>query len=366
MSTTYKWRIEEEHLLRLLLPTNSYREIAEQINRRHDAGLPGFPAPRTEEAIRKKVAREEMSPESFSDYAEVNPVKTRMAFIQEIQEKYKEESEDYQVGIVPTPTRKILSLSDIHFPYARTDYLDQAISAHSDADILVLNGDILDGNIFSTFEKHKRVAALDEYRTAFEFVKMCSEIFPRVYLVDGNHDVRTARALGRAAFDTEASQIFRPNLIARLANGELLDETGLLVEKYNFSNVFYDQRESWYLRIGKTLFVHPHGKGSGLPGGTVHTVARYFASRYKEGTVDAIVCGHTHKNYCGVHNQQMLVEQGCLSGLMTYAHSPKLEFFGGAVNGYAVIYQDEEGNCDFNMSGPVFLGYVMPPKKSVI
>lgn len=366
MSTTYKWRAEEEHLLKLLLPTNSYREIAEQFSRRLDQGLPGFPIERSEEAIRKKIARDGLTPEDLVSYAKENPVLDRLAMIQEIQAQYEEESEDYDVGLPKNANIKILSLSDIHFPYARVDYLMDAVSKHADADICVLNGDIFEGHVFSTYDKHKRVSALHEYQAAFQFLNICAETFPNVYLVDGNHDVRSGKFLGRLGIENEASQIFRPNLMARMANGELLDETGMLVEQKDFSNVHYDQRESWYLRIGKTIFAHPHGRGGGKPGATVQTVANYFNSRYREGDIDCVVIGHTHKWYKGVHAQQLLIEQGCLSGLMTYAHSPRLEFFGGAVNGYAVIYQDEEGSCDFNQSGPIYLGYVMPPKKSVI
>lgn len=364
MSTTYKWRPEEEHLLRLLLPTNSCREIAEQLNRRHDQGIEGFPSPRTEDAVRRKVARDGYSTEAPTQIE--SPVKSRLQKIQEIQKAYEEKSEPCSVGLPKEASRKILCLSDIHFPLAKMSQVERALKTHGDADICVLNGDLLEGYMFSTFEKSKRIAALDEYRATFEFVSLCSQIFPKVYLTDGNHDVRVGKAIGRAGFEQEASQIFRPNLMARIANGELLDETGLLVDKYDFSNVFYEERESWYIRIGKTIFAHPHGKGSGRPGGSVFQVANYFNSRYKAGAIDCICIGHTHKIYKGIYNQQLLIEQGCMADVMSYAHSPKMEYFGGAVNGYAVIYQDDEGNCDFNKSGPVFLGYVMPPKKSVV
>jgi predicted phosphodiesterase len=366
MSAIVKWHPEEEHLLRLLLPTNTAREIMEQINRRHSQGLPGFPTERSEKAVQVRVGYERSRPEGAAPYKIDNPYTIRAEQIKKIQAIYEEASEDYPVGRPASTSRKILSLSDIHFPLARMDFLLDAIEDHKDADICVLNGDIFEGHMFSTFEKHKRIAAIDEYRAAFEFVSLCSEVFPVVYLVDGNHDVRTAKALARNGFETEASQIFRPNLMARLANGEFLDETGLVLEQAKFDNVIYDQRESWYLRIGRTLFAHPHGRGNGKPGGTVQTVANYFNSRYQAGAIDSVVIGHTHKFYKGVHQGQLLIEQGCMSGLMSYAHSPKMDFFGGAVNGYAVIYQDEEGNCDFNKSGPIFQGYVMPPKKSVV
>ena len=86
-----------------------------------------------------------------------------------------------QVGLVEEPVRKILTLSDIHFPFALVDELQKAIELHSDADVVVLNGDILDGYIFSTYGTAKRIAALKEYIAAFNLVKQLHS-FPRLSL----------------------------------------------------------------------------------------------------------------------------------------------------------------------------------------
>ena len=287
--------------------------------------------------------------------------------IEEIQAKYLAERVKVTVGQTKGRLTKILSLSDIHFPIADWESLEKAILDNvNDTDILVLNGDILEGHSFSVYDKDMNVSALHEYQAAFEFVKLCSTIFPQVYLVDGNHDVRAGKALKRYGLTDSQSDIFRPNLLARIANGEELDSRGCVIQKHDFQNVHYEHSESWYIRIGKTIFAHPHNRGSSKPGWTVQQVANYFNTRYQAGEIDCVVIGHTHKSYKGVHQNQLLIEQGCLASLMTYAHSPKMEFFGGGVQGYAVVYQDEDGNCDFNQSSAIYLGSLMPPKKDII
>lgn len=366
--STYRWRPQEERLLQTLLPTNSYREISEQINRRHDKGIPGFPCERTDEAVRKKCDRENWTPESCASFSDEDPHAERWDQLREIQEQYKAQAVTRRRGLVGKKkvTTKILSLSDIHFPLAREDLLEQILKDHADADVVVINGDLMEGYIFSTFAKNKSIAALDEYRAAFLFIKLLSETFPKVILVDGNHDIRAGRALKSAGFEKDASQILRPNLMARLANGELLDESGLLVEKLDFSNVIYEPRESWFVKVGKTLFIHPHTRGGSMPGHTVTRVGDKLMRRYKEDEVDSVVCGHTHKIYKGVLNGKLYIEQGFLAGVLAYLHSPKSDYRFNYQNGYAVIYQDAEGNTDFNLSGPIYMGESLPPKKEAL
>lgn len=367
MSISYKWSVEEEHLLRLLIPTNNYREIEAEFQKRIDAGIPGFKRVRSDEAVRKKCQRDNIT-KNTTYTAEANPVVSRWRTIAEMQERYKEQSVTRSRGVFPpgTKTRKILSLSDIHFPLARLDLLAEILNEHADADIVVVNGDLLEGYIYSTFEKNKRIAALDEYRAAFDFIKILSENFPQVVLTEGNHDDRASRALARLGFEKEESQVLRPCLMARIANGELLDSTGMLVEQLDFSNVLFQSRESWYVKIGKTLFIHPSTRGSSKPGWTVQSWYKKFADRYTTEEFDSIVCGHTHQIYKGVWCGTLLIEQGCLAGLLAYSWKKNVMYAGNQENGYAIIYQDEDGNTDFNKSRIVYCGEVLPPKKAAI
>ena len=366
--STYRWRPQEERLLQTLLPTNTFREISEQINRRHDKGIQGFPCERTDEAVRKKCDREGWTTESCAGFGETDPHAARWDQLREIQEQYKAQGVASTRGVLDADSicTKILSISDIHFPLAREDLLEQILDEHDDADVVVVNGDLLEGYVFSTFEKSRSIAALDEYRAAFTFVQMLSERFPKVILVDGNHDIRAARALKQTGFGKDATQLLRPNLLARIANGELLDGTGMVIEKLDFDNVIYEARESWFVKVGKTIFMHPHGRGGSYPGYTVTRHGDKLIKRYEEGEVDSVVCGHTHKFYKGVINGKLYIEQGYLAGILSYLHQPKNDYRFNFQNGYAVIYQDAEGNTDFNLSGPVYMGESLPPKKAAL
>ena len=370
---TCKWTQEEMTLCQSLLASMTPTEISQELTKRYSQRQSGFVYPRSQEAVERKCMREGwkcLAPRASAEpekEAEVSDTVEEWALIEKILDKHKESFVQNTRGVIPKEkiTRKILSLSDIHFPLANLNLLTQAVEAHRDADIVVCNGDLLEGYVFSTFTKNKSIAALDEYRTAFAFIEMLSKAFPKVVLVDGNHDIRAARALKEASFSKEATSVLRPNLISRIANGERLGADGKLIEKLTFNNVYYQESESWYVRIGKTLFIHPHGSGSGGPGGMVRKHSMRFNTRYNPGEIDSIVCGHTHQVYKAVINNQLLIEQGCLTGFLSYAWGPKADYVTNAQNGYAVIYQDEEGNTDFNLSGPIYLGEVLPPKKSI-
>lgn len=356
-----KWSPEEEHLLRLLIKTNTYNEIAEEFERRHEKSLPGHTRLRSAEAIRKKCTRDSITEDmQYSD-----PYAARWEQIKNMQAEYMMEAEHLSFGLVEDASRKILSLSDIHFPFALVNEIDKALKLHSDADVVVLNGDILDGYIFSTYSKARRIAALKEYMAAFELVKRLSEAFPKVVIVRGNHDGRPAKALAKNGFPTEASQVLRPDLLARIANGEALNESGELIAKLDFDNVIYQKYDSWYVRIGKTIFAHPDAYFGSWPGQTAVKLCDYFTKRMGSNSFDSVVVGHTHRSYKGVVMNKLLIEQGAMASRMPYQHRADIRF-PHAMNGYAVIYQDDEGNTDFNKSHTVFLGSQLPPKKEIL
>ena len=359
-----KWQPEEEHILRVLIPTNNHTKIAEEFKRRYDLSLPGFHKFRSYDAIRRKCSRDDITEENGASY-DKDKYDDRWEYIKKMNEEYRMDAEVITTGLVENATRKILSLSDIHFPFALYDELQEAIEKHSDAEICVLNGDIIDGYIFSTYGTAKRIAALKEYMAAFELVKQCSETFKQVVIVSGNHDRRPAKALARADFTKDASQVLRPDLLARMANGEMLDEWGDLIEKLEFDNVVYQKYDSWYVRVGKTIFCHPDAYQGGNPGATVMKLNTYFKNRIGGEYFDSVVVGHTHRIYKGVLMNKLLIEQGAMCARQPYQHKSDLRF-PHAMNGYAVIYQDDNGNTCFNKSHVVYLGSQLPPKKEIL
>lgn len=259
--------------------------------------------------------------------------------------------------------RKILSISDLHFPFCRTELLYEVIRANQDADIVVVNGDMFDGYAFSTFTKDTYVNPITEYQNVFSLVKYLSDNFEKVVLVRGNHDSRSSKYLTKL-MPKSTSEIFRPDLIARVANGEEIDEKGQLVALHKFKNVLYNHAEPWFAMIGKTIFAHPSGFKSG-PGGTVVRLEELFNIRLGSDAYDSIVCAHTHRVLRMVLRRKLLMEQGCFASHLEYQFKEDM-IFANAVNGYAVVYQDREGNTDFNKSNVFHLGTELKDIKRIL
>jgi predicted phosphodiesterase len=361
MTNPNKWSdTEEQLLLELIAEGLSYLEVASYFQKKLNTTPKPNISLRSPEAIERKLRRIDKRKEQKLP---TNNSASPWDKLKKARERHGDKSSFSDVGLVNSSSRKILSLSDIHFPLAREDHLRHALKEHADADIIVLNGDILDGYAASRFEKDKDIAAIEEYMAAFDFIEHCSKTFPKVILISGNHDVRTSSLLKKAPINQAALTVFETDLIARIANGERLNRQGQLVEKLNFKNVHYQEHESWWIKIGKTLFVHPHNRGSSKPGFTVDVWAKKFLERLPRGSFDSIVCGHTHKVSKHIAYSLLLIEQGCMADYMSYAWQPREIINGNSINGYAVIYQDKEGNTDFNRSNFVYCGQLLPANK---
>jgi predicted phosphodiesterase len=353
---------EVDTLIKLVEEGLSTEDISAQLTKKAEENIPGYLTPRSVRAVQRK--KQKILRTKSNSPVNHNAANAQWERIKRTQKHYQTESKFDSTGVLEEPGRvKILSLSDIHFPFAHVDFLEKAIQDNTDADILVLNGDILDGYIYSTFDKDSTVAAIDEYNCASDFIALCAATFSQVVITYGNHDARAEKALKRTGMPREAYKIFGPNLLARIANGEKLDRNGMVTERKKYDNVFFPTSEPWWVQIGKTLFIHPHNRGSGKPGHTVTSWATKFRERLTPSSFDSVVCGHTHHAFKGISNGLLLIEQGCLSDYMSYAWNPTNLYLGNAAQGYAVIYQDEDGNTDFNQSDFHYFGQLFPVDK---
>jgi predicted phosphodiesterase len=353
-----RWSSEEEELLIQLLNNSNYDEIAIAINVNYENNVPGFPTPRSKNAVRNKIHRDSITTSSTSH-------EDSWQYIIKTAKAYRERSVKKNLGLTKAKDVKIISFSDLHVPFFLWEDMQNALEEHSDADIVVLNGDILDAYIFSTFSKSKSIAAIKEYKMAFDLVHYLSDHFEKVVLVSGNHDYRTTRAVKQAGFNQDASAVFGTDLLFKISNGEKLTDHGLLSQKLDFNNVYYEKHDSWYVRIGKTIFCHPSGFGSKYPGATIVKLLDHFSERMSYDDFDSIVVGHTHKIYKGIVSSKLLIEQGAMAHKLPYQFQPDLRFK-NAMNGYAVIYQDSDGNTNYNDSQPIYLGSHLPTKKGII
>lgn len=353
-----RWTPEEEEFLIQSIGELNYDEMAEAINVKFENNVPGFSTTRTKHAVRFKIKRDNITPASTS-------YEDSWQYIIKNAKRYREQSVKKDLGLNTSKDKKIVTFSDLHVPFFLWEDMQKALEQHSDADVIVLNGDILDAYIFSTFSKSKSIAAIKEYKMAFDLVHYLSDHFENIVLVSGNHDYRTTRAVKQAGFNKDASAVFGTDLLYRISNGEKLDQHGQLEEKLDFSNVLYQRHDPWYARVGKTIFCHPSGFGSKYPGATVVKLLDHFRERMHYDDFDSIVVGHTHKVYKGVVSGKLLIEQGAMAHKLPYQFQPDLRFK-NAMNGYAVIYQDSNGNTNFNDSQPIYLGTHLPTKKEIL
>jgi predicted phosphodiesterase len=268
------------------------------------------------------------------------------------------EKQEHKPKILPYSSSgvatKILSLSDIHCPFHELDLIYKIIEEHKDADMCVLNGDIIDAYAVSSFSKDKHISLHTEYTQALELIKYVASIFDRVLLVRGNHDERVQRYYAKT-FDTENMMLARKDILLDLAKGTVFKSDGSVVGTLNFKNVIYaPQGIEWIARVGKTVFMHPHSYSSGHLA-TVSKCLEHLSNFMHPDDFDCVVIGHTHKLGMVIEKNKLLIEQGCLTRVMDY------QKVGALVNkpstlGYAIISQDKNGNTIFNESYPVFLG----------
>ena len=281
--------------------------------------------------------------------------------ITEIKAPYTDEYRKRSQGIVASgkKLRKILCLSDFHIPFDLEDLVHDAVKKHKDADVLVINGDLLDLYAISTWPKEKAIVLRKEYDIAMEYMKIFSKTFPRVILTQGNHEFRLNRYF-HSNVSPSISFLVNKEILGRIANGEVYDTDGNIVKTLNFENVRYDGGpEAWFFQIGRTMFLHPKSFSS-VSGKTSVQAWNYFKDRED---IDSVVVAHTHHlSKVIAPGDRLCIEQGCLCAPMDYSKQGKLSYTPQS-QGYAVIYQDEEGNTDFNKSNFVSIEGVHPKKK---
>jgi predicted phosphodiesterase len=249
-------------------------------------------------------------------------------------------------------TIKVVSISDLHIPFQHDAVLDDLIAKHSDAEILVINGDFLELYSVSSWPKNKSVMLRKEYEQGMKYLKKLAEIFPKIYMTKGNHEDRLQRYF-TSNVDPTISFMTDPDILQRLSKGYDFNEDGDLVKVHDLKNVHYRKGLlSWYVQIGRCIFVHPTG-GSGVPMRTAIKATDYLLSRSLE--FDAVVCAHTHQIGQVIYNNKLLIEQGCACVPLEYESTSKMAYRPQSF-GYAVMYMNKQGYVDFDKSGAVFCG----------
>jgi predicted phosphodiesterase len=362
MSETVKissrdWSPEEVSLLEQLRPHLTITEVFEEFRSK------GYD--RSRKAIERKACNIRVfykgKPTDTSIITTDDEYSAAWQKILNLKQEYKEDYDYRRVGLMDPKksNRKILCISDFHIPFDRDDLIYSIIKEHHDADILVVNGDMLDLHAVSTWPKERAVILRKEYDIAMEYLKVFSQTFPHVVITRGNHEYRLNRYF-HSNVSKDVSFMINKEVLGRLAGGEIYDEDGNIIEKLEFKNVHYESGpEAWFCKIGKTMFVHPLAF-SKIETKTAVTAQEYFMERED---LDCIVCAHTHHQGIAPSRNKLCIEQGCLCCPLDYEKQGKLRYK-AMVLGYTVVYQDKDGNCDFNKTHNVYLGTQYPIKKS--
>jgi len=348
------WSSKEKALVMELMEENQmYRDVS--------AALLAKGYVRSPEAIRKFFKRNEKKEDfAVSDKKEKHinldvqqeHSDALLAIEDKRQRLFNIVTERYEkIGNPTGKLHKVVSISDLHIPWVNDNVIADMISKHSDAEVLVVNGDILDQFSVSKWPKNKGVMLRHEYEIGLEYVREFSKVFKKVVLTRGNHDDRLESYFA-SNLDPGICFMTHPDMLERIANGYGFNKYDKLEKMYDLSNVHYTGGLSgWYAKVGNCIFAHPKG-GSKIPMRSAVTVADYFLEKED---YDAIVIGHTHKIGQIIWKGKMLIEQGCCCVPMDYEADAKMAYSQQAF-GYAVIYMNSKGQVHFDKSRPVYYG----------
>ena len=176
---------------------------------------------------------------------------------------------------LPRGYKKVLVLSDIHFPYHDSEAIQGALQYGKDKDVdcIYINGDMLDFYQLSFHEKDPRKTSIpDELEMARNFFKMLRRTFLRatIYYIPGNHEYRLERYLRVKAPELLDMQEFRLDILLKCG-------------EYGVNYIPHGSK----CYMGKLLVEH----GDKMRGAGGVNPARTLSLRFKRPTL----CGHFHR-----------------------------------------------------------------------
>lgn len=247
----------------------------------------------------------------------------------------------------PSAALKILSLSDIHFPFTLPI---EKLSAAGKVDILQLNGDLLDCQSLSKFPKAFRVNPIEEMiegrRYLLELIKLVSP--KKVVINYGNHDVRLQNYMSKHVDagivglmpTTPLEYIFVDGFHyydKRNSTKTWYEPLGMVLSDMN---ICVEYRDTWYTQIGKTIFCHPLAYSNTMMK-TARDAMQYFKNEGYD--FDSLVMAHTHRvGYYSIGSTR-IYEQGA------FCDTSKHVYMDGRLantqkEGFILVCQDVNGS----------------------
>ena len=242
-------------------------------------------------------------------------------------------SKEREVWKLPKSIKKVLLLSDIHFPYHDVKALETALKygKKEGIDAIFINGDMIDFYQLSFHEKDPRVTSIaDELEMAREFFALLQKQFPNVlvYYITGNHEYRMERYLRVKAPELLDMQEFKIDALLR-------------VREYGVHYIEHGTK----CYFGKLLVEH----GDKMKGSGGVNPARSLFMKLKRHAI----CGHFHRTSEAtekVYDGDVVVtySTGCLCEL-----EPRYMEVNNHNHGFAIVEMDGE---NFTVSNKKIVG----------
>jgi predicted phosphodiesterase len=204
---------------------------------------------------------------------------------------------------------KILTISDLHIPFHDKKRIAEIFEAEKDCNILVIAGDLMNGDAMSDHLKVIHNDFREELAQTAAFLEHASKRFEKVYVLDGNHDQdRYVRLLAKSARADIASWFY--------------DSLNPLTQvKAKLPNVFRaaeTHKNKLADKIGHTLVLGDclwsHLTVSGKDGASVRAVRSWYDKwrEYFGWNCRVFQQGHTHQLSINYDYDSAIIQTGCL------------------------------------------------------
>lgn len=275
-----------------------------------------------------------------SDFFKIPDGRDGELYLYKNADKQREKVSEYIENKYKGKRIKVLYMADLHIPFTVYDLVKHILKEHSDSDILVLNGDILDLFNVSTFAKDKTVALKRELQEGREFIELVSKLFKDIILIEGNHE-RRLRNYIKNVIPVDLHFLFPQDVLEVMQQGTVL-------KKEPLDNVHVVG--SWWVKLFDTIYAHPDNYSNGAMKTAVLTTEHF--KLVKNIPHRALIIGHTHQAGKIIDRGTMLMETGCLQHDVDYKHGSKF-IKTTWTRAHAVFYYDENGNIQFNESNVI-------------
>jgi predicted phosphodiesterase len=252
--------------------------------------------------------------------------------------------------------QKIVVAGDFHAPFHHKAFVASMFERERDADLLIVAGDLQDHYSVSRFTKYEHVSFEEEMAAVTLLLQEMSERFPRVIVVEGNHDRPRFEKQLRERLSEEMVKVVEylagGNLSAVAAAARRFPNVEIAKHKVGTHNV------GWFTQVNDLIVSHAE-KYSVTPGAATRKIEEWFADQHDVLGLQpwrVLVQAHTHQfSFVPWHSDKLLLESGCLCVTHGYTLQPRI---GGRPQrrGYITLEQ-VDGRTDVNAVRIVWLDH---------